>query len=91
MAVKKKVSKQRTSAVLGLLGPTVEREYLSCSEAQGCTGVSAWTWKQYALKGRISCVKVGKRTLLPVSEVRRVLAEGYQPRKQKPRRKNATE
>jgi hypothetical protein len=61
-------------------GPEVEREFVSVAEAEALTGVSRWTWRVYAYKGRVSSVKVGKRLLLPVCEVRRILSEGTRPR-----------
>ncbi len=60
--------------------PEVEREFVSVAEAEALTGVSRWTWRVYAYKGRVSSVKVGKRLLLPVTEVRRILSEGNRPR-----------
>jgi len=60
--------------------PSVEREYLSVAEAEGMTGISRWTWRVYAYNGKIGSTKIGKRLLLPLTEVRRVLSEGNRPR-----------
>ena len=59
---------------------SVEREYLSVAEAEGMTGISRWTWRVYAYNGKIGSTKIGKRLLLPLTEVRRVLSEGNRPR-----------
>jgi hypothetical protein len=43
------------------------------------SGLSRWTWRHYAYEGKIASVKAGKRLLIPVSEIRRVMAQGYRP------------
>ena len=58
----------------------VAREYLGVGEAQTVTGRSKWTWRRDAYEGKIASVKVGRRLLIPVSEIRRVMAEGLRPR-----------
>lgn len=60
--------------------PTVEPEFIGVQDAETLTGISRWTWRSWAYSGRVSSVKAGRRLLLPVSEVRRVLAEGTRPR-----------
>jgi len=59
---------------------TVEPEFCSVDQAEILSGVSRWTWRQMAYKGRIESCKVGARLLLPISEIRRVIAEGTRPR-----------
>jgi hypothetical protein len=44
------------------------------------TGISRWIWRVYAYQAKIDSVKCGKRLLLPVAEIRRILAEGLRPR-----------
>ena len=58
----------------------IEREYLGVGEAEVLTGISRWTWRSYAYKGVVESVKVGKRLLIPLAEIRRILAEGCRPR-----------
>ena len=58
----------------------VQPEYLSVDQAEILTGVSKWTWRSYAYKGRIESVKVGARLLISLAEVRRVIDEGKRPR-----------
>ena len=58
----------------------VAPEYMSVNEAEVLTGRSRWSWRKDAYSGRVSSVKVGRRLLLPVSEIRRILAEGTRPR-----------
>jgi hypothetical protein len=57
----------------------IEREYLGVGEAETLTGRSRWTWRRDAYQGRIASVKVGRRLLIPVAEIRRVMSEGLRP------------
>jgi hypothetical protein len=43
------------------------------------TGRSRWNWRKDAYAGRIGSVKVGRRLLIPVAEIRRVMDAGYRP------------
>jgi hypothetical protein len=63
---------------------TVEKEFLSVLEAETLSGISRWTWRVWAYKGKIASNKVGKRLLIPLPEVRRIIAEGSRPRLQGP-------
>ncbi len=58
----------------------VEAEFLSVDDAQIKTGISRWTWRSWAYSGRIASVKAGRRLLIPVAEIQRVIAEGTRPR-----------
>jgi hypothetical protein len=58
----------------------IEPEYMGVDEAEILTGRSRWSWRKDAYTGRISSVKCGRRLLLPVSEIHRILAEGTRPR-----------
>jgi len=58
---------------------TVEPEYLGVNQAEAMSGLSRWTWRHYAYAGKIASVKAGKRLLIPVAEIRRVMSEGYRP------------
>jgi hypothetical protein len=80
---KKSVAFPRTKAAGIRFTPSVERDFVSSVEAESWTGVSRWTWRKMALQSRLDYVKVGKRMLLPVSEIQRVLAEGLRPRTKK--------
>jgi hypothetical protein len=57
----------------------IEPEYLGVGEAEIMTGRSRWTWRRDAYLGKIASVKLGGRLLIPLSEIRRVLAESYRP------------
>jgi hypothetical protein len=59
--------------------PSVAPEYLGVDQAEVMSGLSRWTWRHYAYEGKIASVKAGKRLLIPVSEIRRVMNEGYRP------------
>jgi hypothetical protein len=58
----------------------VEPEFLSVNAAQAKTGISCWTWRAWAYSGKIASVKAGRRLLIPVAEIQRVIAEGMRPR-----------
>ena len=64
-----------------IAGP-IEREYISVEEAEILSSRSKWTWRRDAYAGRVASAKVGRRLLIPIAEVRRVLAEGLRPRLQ---------
>lgn len=54
---------------------------LSCTECFQLTGLSPWSWRQWCYTGRISSVKLGRRLLVPASEVARLISEGTRPRR----------
>ena len=57
----------------------IEPKFLGVADAEARTGISRWTWRRMAYAGRIASSKVGKRLLIPVGELDRILAEGYRP------------
>lgn len=57
-----------------------EKEYATVDEAEEISSVSKWFWRRAAYSGAIESVKVGRRLLIPLTEVKRVLAEGKRPR-----------
>lgn len=70
-----------TDALNGVrIASGVQREFLSVAEAEAWTGISRWTFRRWAYDGKIASHKLSRRLLIPVSEVRRVLAEGMRPR-----------
>ena len=58
----------------------LEPELVSVQGAETMTGRSRWSWRRDAYEGRIESVKLGARLLIPVSEIRRVVAENTRPR-----------
>lgn len=62
---------------------TTKIEALNCSlaEAETISGVSRWTWRARAYAGDVESIKVGRRLLIPLSEVHRLLNEGRRPRR----------
>ena len=58
----------------------VETELVSVQGAETMTGRSRWSWRRDAYEGRIESVKLGARLLIPVREIRRVIAESTRPR-----------
>ena len=62
------------------MAESVQPEYVSVDQAEILTGVSRWTWRAYAYKGAVESCKVGARLLIPIAEIRRVIAEGRRPR-----------
>jgi hypothetical protein len=61
----------------------VETELVSVQGAETMTGRSRWSWRRDAYEGRIDSVKLGARLLIPVSEIRRVVAENTRTRVKK--------
>lgn len=58
---------------------SVEPEFVGVDQAETMSGISRWTWRRFCYAGRIASTKVGKRLLIPITEIRRVMAEGYRP------------
>jgi hypothetical protein len=58
----------------------VEREWMGVIEAETMTGRSRWTWRRAAYNGEVASCKIGRRLLIPASEIRRVMTEGLRPR-----------
>lgn len=54
-------------------------EFVSFKEAKAITGISDWTWREWADIGKCASVKMGHRVLIPVSEIQRLLTDGYRP------------
>lgn len=61
-------------------GRVVTPEFWGVDECEIVSGISRWTWRKMAYDGRVSSTKVGRRLLIPASEVRRILDEGARPR-----------
>ena len=60
----------------------VEPELVSVQSAEVMTGRSRWSWRRDVYEGMIASVKIGAKLLIPISEVRRVIAENTRPRLQ---------
>jgi hypothetical protein len=58
----------------------VEPELVSVQGAEVMTGRSRWSWRRDAYEGKIASVKLGAKLLIPIAEVRRVIAENTRPR-----------
>jgi excisionase family DNA binding protein len=50
--------------------------FIGVSEAEAITSISRWTWRRWAYDGKVESVKLGKRLLIPVSEIDRLVAKG---------------
>lgn len=57
----------------------LKAEYLGVAEAENITGVSRWTWRRWAYDGKIASIKLGKRLVIPTSEIERLVAENTRP------------
>jgi len=60
----------------------IQPELLGMAEAEEMTGRSRWSWRRDCYSGAIASVKIGRRLFVPISEVRRVIAECTRPRLQ---------
>ena len=58
----------------------IEPEYVSVQGAETMTGRSRWSWRRDAYDGKIASVKLGAKLLIPIAEIRRVIAENTRPR-----------
>ena len=56
-----------------------EAQYLSPRDAGNRYGLSSWTIRRWAYSGRIGSVKLGKRLLIPVVELERLVRENMRP------------
>ena len=57
----------------------IKAAYLGVAEAESMTGVSRWTWRRWAYDGKIASVKLGKRLVIPASEIERLVAQNTRP------------
>jgi excisionase family DNA binding protein len=55
------------------------QRYLGVDAVGEMTGLSPWTWRRWAYDGKIASVKVGRRLLIPATEIERVMREGMRP------------
>ena len=53
--------------------------HVGVNDAHDISGLSPWTWRRWAYDGKIASVKAGRRLLIPVSEIERVMREGLRP------------
>jgi len=60
--------------------PAVSLQLMPIAEFARVMGMSVWTARAWAYRGRIASCKVGKLLQVPVSETVRVFAEGLRPR-----------
>ncbi len=58
----------------------IQPELLGMDEAEAMTGRSRWSWRRDCYSGAVASVKIRRRLFVPVSEVRRVIAECTRPR-----------
>jgi len=65
-----------TRALAAAKPAAINRQFLSPVEAETLTGISRWTWRSKAYSGEIASSKVGRRLLLPIAEIDRIIAEG---------------
>jgi excisionase family DNA binding protein len=55
-------------------------EYLGVEQAAALTSMSIWFWRRKAYNGVITSVKIGRRLLIPRTEIDRMVAENTKPR-----------
>ena len=60
----------------------IQPELLGMTDAEAMTGRSRWSWRRDCYSGAVASVKIGRRLFVPISEVRRVIAENTRPRVQ---------
>ena len=52
---------------------------LGVDKAEALYGLSRWTLRRWAYDGKIASVKMGRRLMIPVEELERLVAEGTRP------------
>lgn len=57
----------------------VRPEFVGVETAEAMTDRSRWSWRKDAYSGKIASTKVGRRLLIPVAEIERVMREGLRP------------
>jgi predicted site-specific integrase-resolvase len=57
----------------------VKAELVGVADAEALTGVSRWTWRRWAYDGKVESVKLGKRLLIPVREINRLIESNTRP------------
>jgi hypothetical protein len=57
------------------------QQLLSFEEAARQSSTTHWSWRTWASRGLVKTVKVGRRRLIPASEVDRVCREGVRDEK----------
>lgn len=57
-----------------------DEKFLTVFEAQEMTGRKAATWRRDILLKRIAVVKFGRCVRIPLSEIHRLISEGYHAR-----------
>jgi excisionase family DNA binding protein len=55
-------------------------EYLGVEQAAALTSMSVWFWRRKAYNGTVSSVKIGRRLLIPRTEIERMITENTRPR-----------
>jgi excisionase family DNA binding protein len=58
----------------------LKQQFLGVKEAEQLTGISRWTWRKWAYDGRVASVKLGKRLLIPLKDIERLVEENTRPR-----------
>jgi hypothetical protein len=59
----------------------IEAELIGMDDAEAMTNRSRWSWRRDCYSGAVASVKIGRRLFIPMSEIRRVIAENTRPRK----------
>ena len=56
-----------------------QARFIGVDKAEQIYGLSRWTFRRWAYDGTISSVKLGRRLLVPVEEIERVVVKGTRP------------
>lgn len=59
----------------------LKQQFLGVQEAEQLTGISRWTWRKWAYDGRVASVKLGKRLLIPLKDIERLVEDNTRPRR----------
>jgi excisionase family DNA binding protein len=67
----------RVNTWKGVMGQ--DKRLLSVGETAARFGVSPWTVRDWIAQRKLTRVKIGRRVLVPESEIERVIERGTQP------------
>lgn len=59
--------------------PSLAVKFLGVDRVEALYGISRWTVRRWAYDGKIGSVKMGRRLMIPVSELDRLVTEGTRP------------
>lgn len=73
------MKRKNAQLATAVLSAPQDDQLMGVDQAGKLTTLSPWTWRRWAYEGKVSSVKLGKRLLIPRSEVNRLILENTRP------------